>query len=132
MSVEIKSKYLPIFNVTFSRNDHFTRQEGILDSTHKILVTNASPDRTSSYVLYGLGGAGKTQIAIEYLYRHHNYFDIIHWMPANNYNAFLLSYLQVYNEPSMQALTNLNLDKERDPNPRVNRTGSFPWKTHGH
>ena len=41
-------------------------------------------------------------------------FDIIYWIRADNYNAFLLSYVQLYNEPSFKALTNLNLDDETD------------------
>ena len=78
------------------------------------MVTKARPDRTSSYVLYGLGGVGKTQIAIEYSYRHRDYFDIVYWIRADDYNTFLSSYLQLYNEPSFKALTNLNLDDETD------------------
>jgi hypothetical protein len=64
--------------------------------------------------LYGLSGVGKTQIAIEYSYRHSDYFDIVYWIRADDYNKFLSSYLQLYNEPSFKALMNLNLDDETD------------------
>jgi len=51
---------------------------------HQKLVLNAQPGITSSYVIYGLGGVGKTQLAIEYSYQHRNDFDIIHWLRADD------------------------------------------------
>src|SRR5208282_6371505 len=80
------------FNIPFSRNDHFTGQEQILDSIHKNPVTKARQDRTSSYVLYGLGGVGKTQIAIEYSYRRSDYFDIVHL----RYYGFQMSIANIF------------------------------------
>ena len=93
---------------------YFTGQEEILDSIHKNLVTKARSDRTSSYVLYGLGGVGKTQIAIEYSYRHHADFDIVYWLRADNYDTLLMSYLQLYNDPSFKAFSSLNLGDENN------------------
>ena len=76
------------------------------------MVLEARSDLTSSYVLYGLGGVGKTQIAIEYSYRHRTDFDIIYWLRADNYETLLSSYLHLYNDPSFKAFTNLNLGDE--------------------
>ena len=74
----------------------------------------ARSERTSSYVLYGLGGVGKSQIAIEYSYRHHADFDIVYWLRADNYEMFLMSYAQLYNDPSFKALSNLDLGDENN------------------
>ena len=70
-------------------------------------MLEARSDLTSSYVLYGLGGVGKTQIAIEYSYRHQADFDIVHWLRADNYEMLLTSYLQLYNDSSFKAFSNL-------------------------
>jgi len=75
-------------------------------------VLEARSDLTSSYVLYGLGGVGKTQIAIEYSYRHQADFDIVHWLRADNYETLLTSYLQLYNDSSFKAFSNLNRGDE--------------------
>jgi tetratricopeptide (TPR) repeat protein len=112
--LEIKSKYLPIFNVPYRQNDFFTGQTDILKTIHEKLVLNAPPNRTSSYVIYGLGGVGKTQIAIEYSHQHRDNFDIIHWLRADDYETLLASYFQLYEDASFRGLTGLNLGEETD------------------
>lgn len=77
-------------------------------------MLEARSDLTSSYVLYGLGGVGKTQIAIEYSYRHQADFDIVYWLRADNYETLLTSYLQLYNDSSFKAFSNLNLGDENN------------------
>jgi len=69
---------------------------------------------TSSYVIYGLGGIGKTQVAIEYSYRHQNDFDMIYWLRADDYETLLRSYSQLYEDSSFRGLTGLNLGDEND------------------
>ena len=113
-SIFLGLKHLPLFNIPFSRNGLFTGQQEILEVIHKNLVTKARSDRTSSYVLYGLGGVGKTQIAIEYSYRHQADFDIIYWLRADDYDTLLRSYLQLYNDPSFKAFSSLNLGDENN------------------
>ena len=85
-----------------------------MDIIHKTLVLEARPDLTSSFVLYGLGGVGKTQIAIEYSYRHHAYFDIIYWLRADNYETLLTSYHHLYKDPSFKAFSSLDLGDENN------------------
>jgi hypothetical protein len=79
------------------------------------LVLEAKPDLASSYVLYGLGGVGKTQIAIEYLYQHRADFDIIYWLQADSYESLLASYRELSDEPSFKAFMSLDLSDETNP-----------------
>jgi len=81
---------------------------------HQNLVLDARPDFTSSYVIHGLGGVGKTQLAIEYSYLHRSDFDIIYWLRADDYETFLRSYSQLYEDSSFRGLTGLNLRDENN------------------
>ncbi|TMC18227.1 MAG: hypothetical protein E6J34_17640, partial [Chloroflexi bacterium] len=74
------------------------------------MVQDATPNITSSYVLHGLGGIGKTQIAIEYAYRHQKEFDIICWLRADDYNTLISSYIQLANNPTFKSFANLNFN----------------------
>jgi GTPase SAR1 family protein len=46
-------------------------------------------------VLYGLGGIGKTQLAIEYIRRHKEKYTAIFWLNANSQDSLKLSFRDV-------------------------------------
>ena len=62
------------------RNMNFTGREDLLVQLGTSLaeVTVALP-----HALHGLGGVGKTQIAIEYAYRNRSSYDVVWWIPAD-------------------------------------------------
>lgn len=62
------------------RNDYFTDREQVLEQLHESLQTEQGAAITQ--VIKGLGGIGKTQIAVEYAYRHHTKYDIVWWVNA--------------------------------------------------
>lgn len=112
--LELKSQYLPLFNVPYRRNLFFTGRADVLETIHKRLVSDFRSDLSLSYVIYGLGGVGKTQVAIEYSYQHRNDFDIIYWLRADDYKTLLASYFEIYEDDSFRALTGLKLEDEND------------------
>ena len=98
--------------VPYRRNPFFTGRSDALKVIHQKLVLEGPSIITSSYVIYGLGGVGETQIAIEYSYQHRDDFDIVHWLRADGYETLLGSYFQIYQDASFRALTGLNLGDE--------------------
>ncbi|MET0135306.1 MAG: FxSxx-COOH system tetratricopeptide repeat protein [Kibdelosporangium sp.] len=62
-----------------SRNDDFT---GRAEQLHELAAPPASAEAVPS-VLHGMGGMGKTQIAVEYVYRHLDDFDLVWWIDAS-------------------------------------------------
>src|SRR5450759_3408266 len=60
----------PYWHVPFLRNPFFTGSEKILEVLHTRLGSDQVGALTRSSALHGLGGVGKTQIALEYAYRH--------------------------------------------------------------
>jgi hypothetical protein len=75
-----------------------------LKAIHDQLVVLARPGYTASFVLYGLGGIGKTQIAIRYAYKHKSTFDIVWWLHANDWKRLVDSYVEMSRSPELRLL----------------------------
>jgi len=71
-------------NIPFSLNPKFSDRRDILDTIHSTLNWDASLSLTKSVALFGMGGVGKTQIAVQYAYQHLEDFDAILWVAADN------------------------------------------------
>ena len=69
-----------VHNVPHLRNRHFTGRDEILDRLHRTLRSGRPAALTQT--LRGLGGVGKTQTALEYLYRHTTDYDVVWWVAA--------------------------------------------------
>ncbi len=83
------TKSLPtIRNIPFLRNRFFTGRKEILERLHTILTRPKQIPHAS--IISGLGGIGKTQVALEYLYQYREIYKAIFWMKADS-NQTLLS-----------------------------------------
>jgi tetratricopeptide (TPR) repeat protein len=67
-----------------SRNPRFTGREDLIDKLHHMLVSGTRSAALLPHTLHGLGGVGKTQLAIEYVYRFADEYDLICWLPAHD------------------------------------------------
>ena len=61
------------------RNPGFTGRDGLLVQVRERLVAG---DRAVVQALAGMGGVGKTQLAIEYAHRFASAYDLVWWVPA--------------------------------------------------
>lgn len=109
-----------IWNVPFNRNPYFTGREDLLNHLHSLLGT----DKTATPVqaISGLGGIGKTQIAMEYAYRHRDAYCAILWIRATR-NTFLSDFAMLA-EP-------LDLPEKDEQNQNMAVTAVKQWlRTH--
>src|SRR5262249_2835409 len=63
------------------RNMNFTGREGLLDELSAGLANSVTA--VLPHALHGLGGVGKTQVAIEYAHRNMSSYDVVWWIPAD-------------------------------------------------
>lgn len=72
----------PIWNVPHTRNPNFTGRAELLEELRDAMVSDRTATLTQS--LHGLGGIGKTQLAIEYAYRHAGEYVCVWWVRAED------------------------------------------------
>jgi NB-ARC domain/Tetratricopeptide repeat len=79
--------------IPFDRNPYFLGRDGLLRRLRNKLEETKPKRYNHRVAIYGMGGVGKTQVAIEYVYRHQNDYDDIYWISASD-QATLLSGFQ--------------------------------------
>jgi tetratricopeptide (TPR) repeat protein len=92
------------------RNPNFSGREQLLLNLRESL-TKGQKTALTQQALYGLGGIGKTQLAVEYVYRHSASYEVIWWIRseepstlASNYAALALELNLPEKEEASQAL----------------------------
>jgi tetratricopeptide (TPR) repeat protein len=68
----------PIWNIPHRRNPNFTGREELLQRLHEALTSGQHAALTQA--IHGLGGVGKTQLALEYAYRRAADYDVVWWV----------------------------------------------------
>jgi tetratricopeptide (TPR) repeat protein len=96
---EIESQTPPpptlLWTVPFPRNPFFTGREEILHTLHYRLTAQQSTAPLQALALCGLGGIGKTQIALEYAYQYASEYRAVFWLATENVESLMASYQQI-------------------------------------
>jgi hypothetical protein len=80
----------PIWNVPHHRNPNFTGREELLQNLRTALASEQSAALTQA--IHGLGGVGKTQLAVEYAYRFSHEYEVVWWLAAESPATLALDY----------------------------------------
>ncbi len=84
-----------IFRIPYRRNRFFTGREQLLEQLHNNLTTHKVASLTQPQAINGLGGIGKTQVAIEYAYLHREDYHYIFWVNAATCETLIADYVDI-------------------------------------
>lgn len=76
------------------RNVNFIGRKELLASLQSEL-TKSTETAVLPGALHGMGGIGKSQIAVEYVYRHAADYDLVWWIPSENSSEIQLSLVKL-------------------------------------
>jgi tetratricopeptide (TPR) repeat protein len=84
-----------VWMVPYRRNGFFTGRETLLTVLHTRFMTNRTAVLTQGQAINGLGGIGKTQIAVEYAYRHRDAYRFVLWTNAATHDTLISAFVTV-------------------------------------
>lgn len=90
-----------------SRNPRFTGRDALINGLHELLVTSTREAALLPHTLHGLGGVGKTHLAIEYVYRFADEYDLVCWLPAHDLTQVRASLVELGNAMGLPDNTNV-------------------------
>ena len=85
---------LPCHYIPFGIYEQFFGRDDILQRMKDLLDPGEGGSRRKSLVLHGLGGVGKTKIALQYVNQSRDRFDAILWISADNSIKLTQSFLE--------------------------------------
>lgn len=83
------------FIIPYRRNNVFTGRQTLLKSIRQMLCSETPKRHNHRVALFGLGGVGKTQIALEYVYSQKEYYDRIYWISAVNESTLFSGFQEI-------------------------------------
>jgi tetratricopeptide (TPR) repeat protein len=102
----------PCWTVPFGRSKDFVGREAVLKQLLKIIPPDADKDDCQRTAIEGLGGVGKTQVALEAAFRVRDQYKDCHvfWVPAIDAATFENAYRQIGWELKIQDINNDKAD----------------------
>ncbi|KAL7928954.1 hypothetical protein V8C35DRAFT_284838 [Trichoderma chlorosporum] len=117
------------FLVPFGRNENFVGRENILSKLLEKIRPGANKDDCQRTAIEGLGGVGKTQIALEAIYLLHNEYPdySIFWVPAINRATFESAYLNIGRQLEVKGIDDDTADVKQLVNRALSEEGTGSW-----
>ncbi len=83
----------PVWNIPYPRNPFFLGRDDKLSHLRHFLQAGQATALSQPQAISGLGGVGKTQLALEYAYRFHQNYQAVLWARAENREELVSSYV---------------------------------------
>lgn len=114
------------WTVPFGRNKDFIGRELILDQLLEIIPPDADKDDCQHIAIAGLGGVGKTQIALEAAFRIRHKFKDCHvfWVPAIDISTFENAYREIGRALKIHGIENTQADVKQHVQAALSRCSS--------
>src|SRR5271154_3780781 len=96
------------FVVPFEQNRLFTGCKEFLEILKQKLFDQTPKKLNYRIALYGMGGIGKTQTALEYVYSNRDTYKRIYWITAVDQASLLSGYRKIAIKAALKNLLNLN------------------------
>lgn len=114
--VDFEQFAVPLDLASFPEAAQFVAREKELSKMHELLHGHSS---RSCVALHGLGGIGKTQLAITYARQHKEKYTAIFWLNANDEETLRLGFRDIAQQvlrhrPSTSVLASVDLDGDLD------------------
>ncbi|KAE8411715.1 hypothetical protein BDV36DRAFT_77864 [Aspergillus pseudocaelatus] len=124
--LHIRASTKALWTVPFRRNPLFVSRSAEIAKLDDILSNDSAP---SQVAIVGLGGVGKTQIALEYAYilRERHPDCAIFWIPATNAESMLEAYLQIAKELQIPNVGNETKSIQNIVQHRLSQESSGKW-----
>jgi hypothetical protein len=84
-----------IWNIPYPRNPFFLGRDAELVQIHHHLQAGQATAHSQPLAISGLGGIGKTQLALEYAYRYYQDYRIVLWAQAESAETLIASYIAI-------------------------------------
>lgn len=95
VSLDRRSGLLPCFHVPYSLNKRYFERSSELAEIAKILDPELDSPSFRSLAIHGIGGVGKTQTALQYVYSVRGKYDSIFWISADNVHKMSQEFIAI-------------------------------------
>src|SRR6266702_5965326 len=82
-----------VWNIPYPRNPYFTGREELLRRLAASLRAGETVGISQPQAVSGLGGVGKTQLALEYAYRYYQDYEAVLWTRADTQEALISGFV---------------------------------------
>ncbi|TPX18956.1 uncharacterized protein E0L32_011349 [Thyridium curvatum] len=107
--LETRKCHLPCFNLSHTPNPDFVGRKDILETMDRYLLPSVSDSKglhnTRLFALCGMGGIGKTDVAIQYAHSRRSKFGAVFWLDSGGISQLTVDFAQIASQLGLLSST---------------------------